>query len=80
MVLPGVLRHVPTGARPAVGVVWIVPVPCEMLGAPAGLGDYIPDTRDRLAYSELMATVLLVGALGFLLDAALRGLHVLARK
>ena len=80
VVLPGVLGHVLTGARLAVGIVWIVLVPCEMLGVSAGLGYYILDTRDRLAYSELMATVLLVGALGFLLDAALRGLHALARK
>ena len=31
------------------------------------------DTRDRLAYPELMAMVLLIGLLGFLLDAAARG-------
>ena len=53
----------------------IVLVPCEMLGVSAGLGYYIPDTRDRLAYSELMAMVLLIGLLGYLLDAAARGLY-----
>ncbi|MFP8981380.1 ABC transporter permease, partial [Pseudomonas aeruginosa] len=36
---------------------------------------YILDTRDRLAYSELMAMVLLIGLLGYLLDAAARGLY-----
>ena len=39
------------------------------------MGYFILDTRDRLAYSELMAMVLLIGALGFLLDAAARGLY-----
>jgi len=46
-----------------------------MLGVTAGLGYFILDTRDRLAYPELMATVLLIGGLGFLLDALARALH-----
>ncbi len=48
---------------------------CEMLGVSAGLGYFILDTRDRLAYSELMAMVLLIGILGFALDAFARWLH-----
>ncbi len=72
VVIPGVLSYVLTGIRLAIGIVWIVLVPCEMLGVSAGLGYFILDTRDRLAYSELMATVLLIGLLGFLLDALAR--------
>jgi NitT/TauT family transport system permease protein len=64
--------------RLAIGIVWIVLVPCEMLGVSAGLGYFILDTRDRLAYSELTAMVLIIGLLGFLLDAAARGLYRLA--
>ncbi len=73
VVFPGVMAHVLTGLRLAIGIVWIVLVPCEMLGVSAGLGYFILDTRDRLAYSELTATVLIIGVLGFLLDAAARG-------
>lgn len=72
VVLPGVLGHVLTGLRLAIGISWIVLVPCEMLGVQAGLGYFILDTRDRLAYGELMATVLAIGIIGFLLDAAAR--------
>jgi NitT/TauT family transport system permease protein len=72
VVLPGVVGHVLTGVRLAIGILWIVLVPCEMLGVSAGLGYFILDTRDRMAYSELVAMVLLVGALGFLLDTAAR--------
>ena len=61
-----------------IGIVWIVLVPCEMLGVSAGLGYFILDTRDRLAYSELTAMVLIIGLLGFLLDAGARGLYRLA--
>lgn len=75
VVAPGVVGHVLTGVRLAIGICWIVLVPCEMLGVSAGLGYFILDTRDRLAYSELMATVLAVGILGFMLDGAARMLH-----
>ncbi|WP_433884654.1 ABC transporter permease [Pseudomonas vranovensis] len=75
VIIPGVLGHVLTGVRLAIGILWIVLVPCEMLGVSAGLGYFILDTRDRLAYSELMAMVLLIGVLGFMLDAIARGLH-----
>jgi hypothetical protein len=75
VIVPGVIGHVLTGVRLAIGILWIVLVPCEMLGVSAGLGYFILDTRDRLAYSELMAMVLLIGVLGFVLDALARGLH-----
>jgi NitT/TauT family transport system permease protein len=75
--VPGVAAHVLTGVRLAIGVSWIVLVPAEMLGVSSGLGYLILDTRDRLAYSELVAVVLVIGALGFGLDLAAR--HVYAR-
>jgi NitT/TauT family transport system permease protein len=80
VIFPGVLGHVLTGLRLAIGIVWIVLVPCEMLGVSAGLGYFILDTRDRLAYSELTAVVLIIGLLGFLLDAAARGLYRMAGR
>ncbi|WP_370539427.1 ABC transporter permease [Achromobacter sp. UMC46] len=75
VILPGVLGHILTGVRLAIGILWIVLVPCEMLGVSAGMGYFILDTRDRLAYSELMAMVLMIGVLGFLLDAGARALY-----
>ncbi|MGO4155503.1 ABC transporter permease [Cupriavidus sp. YAF13] len=75
VVLPGVVGSVLTGLRLSIGVVWIVLVPAEMLGVNAGLGYFILDTRDRLAYSELLATVLMIGLLGFLLDSCARWLQ-----
>lgn len=72
VIVPGVLGHVLTGLRLAIGITWIVLVPCEMLGVQAGLGYFILDTRDRLAYPELMATVIAIGVIGYLLDLAAR--------
>nr|WP_228938567.1 ABC transporter permease [Paraburkholderia saeva] len=70
--VPGIAAHVLTGVRLAIGILWIVLVPAEMLGVSSGLGYLILDTRDRLAYSDLTAVVLVIGALGFLLDFAAR--------
>ncbi len=75
IVLPGSMGHILTGLRLAIGIVWIILVPCEMLGVSSGLGYFILDTRDRLAYSELMAVIVLIGALGFVLDTVAQKLH-----
>lgn len=75
IVLPGIVAHVLTGVRLAIGIIWIVLVPAEMLGVSSGLGYFILDTRDRLAYGELMAAILLIGLLGFALDSAARGIY-----
>ena len=74
--LPAVLGHLVSGIRLATGVAWIVLVPAEMLGVASGLGYLVLDTRDRLAYPELAASVLAIGSLGFLMDAAVRALEI----
>jgi NitT/TauT family transport system permease protein len=66
--LPAIASHLLTGIRVAIGIIWVVLVPAEMLGVNAGLGYFILDTRDRMAYGELMATIVLIGLIGFVLD------------
>lgn len=75
IVLPAIAAPLLTGVRLAIGILWIVLVPAEMLGVNAGLGYLILDTRDRLAYSELTGVILVIGALGFLLDTLARMAH-----
>lgn len=72
VVWPGIRPHVLTGMRLSVGLAWIVLVPAEMLGVDSGLGYAILDARDRLAYGELMAVILVIGLCGFGLDTAAR--------
>lgn len=67
VVLPGSTTHVLAGVRLAVGVLWIVLVPTAFR---AGLGYLILDARDRLAYPDLMALILVIGTLGWALDGA----------
>lgn len=75
VVLPGITADILTGVRLAIGIIWIVLVPAEMLGVSAGLGYFILDARDRLAYNELMAAIVLIGILGFMLDWLARAAH-----
>jgi NitT/TauT family transport system permease protein len=46
--VPGILGHLLTGVRVAIGMIGILLIPCEMLGVSSGLGYFILDTRDRL--------------------------------
>lgn len=75
--IPAVLPQIVNGMRVAVGLAWVVLVPAEMLGVTNGLGYWLLNTRDRLAYSELMAVILAIGLIGLALDTAIRALAFL---
>lgn len=68
VIIPATAQDFLTGVRLAVGVAWIVLVPAEYLGVTSGLGYAINDARDTLEYDRLAAFVLVIGAIGFLLD------------
>ena len=68
IVVPAITFDVLTGIRLALGVAWIVLVPAEFLGVTSGLGYSIEDARETLSYDHLMAMVLVIGAIGYLLD------------
>lgn len=72
--VPAVRGHVLTALRLALGVAWIVLVPAEMLGVDSGLGYLVLNARDQLDYAALGGGVLLIGTIGFSLDAIFRTL------
>ncbi len=72
VIMPAIVPDMLTGLRLAVGLAWVVLVPAEMLGVSDGLGYYILDTRDRFDYGELMAVILIIGAIGYALDKLIR--------
>jgi NitT/TauT family transport system permease protein len=69
IILPAIAQDVLSGIRLAVGVAWIVLVPAEFLGVTSGLGYAINDARDSLEYDKLAAAVVIIGVIGFTLDA-----------
>jgi NitT/TauT family transport system permease protein len=80
VVWPGIRGQVLTGLRLATGVAWIILVPAEMLGVDSGLGYFILDARDRFAYDELLAAIIVIGALGFAIDLLARRLFAVRRR
>lgn len=72
VVWPGIRPNVLTGLRIATGLAWVILVPAEMLGVDSGLGYFVLDARDRFAYDELVAAILLIGTLGLALDTVAR--------
>jgi NitT/TauT family transport system permease protein len=75
VVVPAVVPDMLTGIRLSIGILWIILVPAEMLGVNTGLGYLILDARDRFAYAEIPAVMLVIGFIGFWLDLSVRRLH-----
>jgi NitT/TauT family transport system permease protein len=71
IIVPAITFDVLTGIRLALGVAWIVLVPAEFFGVTSGLGYTIEDARESLSYDHLMAMVLVIGAIGYMLDGFL---------
>jgi NitT/TauT family transport system permease protein len=69
IIIPAIMFDVMTGIRLAVGVAWIVLVPAEFLGVTSGFGYTIEDARESLEYEHLMAMLLVIGAVGYVLDS-----------
>lgn len=68
IVWPGIRGDVLTGLRLGLTTAWIILVPAEMLGVDSGMGYFILDSRDRFDYADLVAAIIVIGALGFVLD------------
>ena len=68
IIVPAIAFDVLTGIRLALGVAWIVLVPAEFLGVTSGFGYTIEDARESLEYENLMAMILVIGAVGYVLD------------
>jgi len=69
VILPAIAQDVFAGIRLAIGVAWVVLVPAEYLGVTSGLGYAINDARDTLDYDSLAAIVVVIGVIGYMLDA-----------
>ncbi len=71
IIVPAITYDVLTGIRLALGVAWIVLIPAEFLGVTSGFGFAIQDARESLDYPNLMGMILVIGAIGYVLDSTL---------
>lgn len=73
---PAVIPRLLTGLRITLGIAWLVVVAAEMISVNSGLGFLIVDARnagDR--YDLVMAGMVVIGAIGLMLDFAMRSLE-----
>lgn len=76
VVLPASLPQIITSLRIALGVAWLVIVAAEMVGMDSGLGYLINDARNMgKRYDLVAATMILIGAIGIVLDFLIRKLE-----
>lgn len=76
VVLPAALPQIITSLRIALGVAWLVIVAAEMVGMDSGLGYLINDARNAGSrYDLVVATMLVIGVLGIMLDLMIRQLE-----
>lgn len=71
VVLPAALPRILTGLQVAVAAAWIAVVAAEYVGASAGLGYLITNAQSGLETAKVMAGMIVIGAIGSVLSAAL---------
>ena len=75
IVFPVVFPQIISGLRLAIGTAWIFLVVGEMVGAQSGLGYMIVDARNNVRLDTLMATIIVIGIIGLILDSLVRYLE-----
>ena len=73
---PAVVPQLLTGLRLTLGIAWLVVVAAEMISVNSGLGFLIVDARNAgNRYDLVVAGMVIIGAIGLLLDIAMRSLE-----
>jgi ABC-type nitrate/sulfonate/bicarbonate transport system permease component len=70
--LPAALPSIATGFRVSASLALLVCVTAEWVAGTGGLGHYMYEQQNALRLPEMYAAVILVGALGYLINLALR--------
>ena len=73
VVIPAVLPEIIVGIRIGIGVAWLVVVAAEMIALRSGLGYLIIDSRNAgNRYDLVIASMIIIGVIGLLLDGTTR--------
>lgn len=76
VVFPAALPQIIMGLRIALGVAWLVVVAAEMIAVDSGLGYLVIDARNSgKRYDLVVAAMLMIGAIGLVLDLGFRRLE-----
>ena len=77
VLLPYSLPHIVTGLRLSMGIAWLVIVAAEMLSGASGIGFSAFDAYNQGRLDDMMATIVVIGAVGLILD---RGFDLIQKK
>ncbi len=69
VLLPNAMPSIVTGLRLSMGIAWMVIVAVEMLSGGAGIGFFVWDSYNASNMPAVIASLLIIGAVGFALDA-----------
>lgn len=76
VILPAILPQLIVGMRITLGIAWLVVVAAEMIAVNSGLGFLIIDARNAgNRYDLVVAGMILIGAIGVVLDVLMRRLE-----
>lgn len=78
VLLPGALPQIFTGLRVGLGIGWMALVAGELVAAPSGLGYLINNARTIFRSDYILLGMVLIGALGLILDYIMRQVMRLA--
>jgi NitT/TauT family transport system permease protein len=76
VIFPAALPKILVGVRIAFGIAWLVVVAAEMVAVDSGLGYLVIDSRNSgKRYDLVVAAMLLIGAIGLILDHLFRAVE-----
>jgi nitrate/nitrite transport system permease protein len=75
VLVPNALPGMVTGMRLSMGIAWMVIVAVEMLSGGAGIGFFVWDQYNAGSLASVTAAILLIGAVGVVLDASFQRLN-----
>ena len=75
ILVPNALPGMVTGMRLSMGIAWMVIVAVEMLSGGAGIGFFVWDSYNAGSLASVTAAILLIGAVGVVLDATFQRLN-----
>ncbi len=79
VILPAAAPTILTGMRISIGIAWLVIVAAEMLVGGTGIGYYVWNEWNNLDLNSVIFSILMIGVVGMLLDAALSGVSRLVQ-
>jgi NitT/TauT family transport system permease protein len=74
IILPAIMPSLVTSLRISAGIAWMVVVAAEMIAVKSGLGYLILDSRNALRMDNVMAAMIVIGAIGLVLDYIMKRL------